>query len=96
MERNFMVVNDDECYSAKLEYSLGWLFLHCEVHKPTPETIRRMRRHIKEVKAEAAGFGYSQPLLSVTRNSRFAKLMGGKFLGQVTEGDEILEVWSWE
>lgn len=96
MERRVLTVNDDELYTAKLEYVDGWVFMHCDVHKNLPSTVRRIRKQIKDVKEEMGVLGYTLPLLSVTRNSHFAKLLKGKYLGEVFENNERLEVWSWE
>ncbi len=96
MERNILTVNEDSFYTAKIEEVDGWLFLHCEVHSTTPSSIKRIKKQIKDVKEVLSVMGYDKPLLSVTRNSHFAKLLKGKYLGDVCENNEILGVWSWE
>ena len=96
MERNILTVNDDEFYTAKIEEADGWLFMHCDVHINSLSTIKRIKKQIKEVKQELGNLGYSRPLLSVTRNSHFARLLKGRYLGDIKDNDEILGVWSWE
>ena len=96
MDRDVLTVNQDEAYLAMLEYASGWMFMHCEVHKNVPSTFKRIKKQIRETKEELALRGYFLPLLSVTRNGHFARLIGGKRIGEITVENETLEVWSWE
>lgn len=96
MERHLILVNDDDSYTANLEYVDGWFLMHCEVHKTAPSTIKRIKEHIKLIKHQLEETGYTLPLISATRNQHFSRLIGGKKIGEVVHGEDILGVWSWE
>ncbi len=81
---------------AKVEYSNGESFLHCEVFNLSPSLIKDLRNAVKNLITERKGNGVYRPLFSYTQNPHFCKITGGKYLTNFSIDDKTYEVWVWE
>ena len=90
------VVYDSPELTAKLEEEFGETFLHCDVRKNSPSSIKKLKSLLAEVKKDRKERGIVRPLFSYTQNPQFAKLMGGVYLSEFDFENRHYEIWMWE
>lgn len=91
MERIIEDVYQGDDFYVRAEEASGFLFLHVDVYKNTPNSFRKMKKYL------ALFMGYVDlPVMTYTKNPKFVRMLGAKYLSEFIYDDELYEVWLWE
>ena len=70
----------------------GVVFLHCNVYKNTPSSLKAVKKELKELLEFYAEFGVLN-IFSYTRNGRYASAVGGELINSFIYDDIEYEVY---
>ena len=88
MDTKVEITHSCEYFTSKVEYTVGPIFLHCDVHKNSPQCLKLVKKELKRLLKELG-----EPLFTYTQNGRYAALLGGKLLNTFESEGKIYEVY---